>query len=293
MKAGVASLLFVVEALNETETKLKGDLFLETTIEEEDGGIGGNLYLRMVKPKPDAAIIPEPCLLGNYGIGLASAGVMYFRIQIPGLTTHAAVAHFGENAIIKTLPIINALKELNESRQRTIRYPLVEQYPKMKGRATTINIGVINAGDWPSTVPGLCTLECRVGWPPGESRETIMNQIKTVVMETAEKDPWLKEHKPTIEWFGWRSRPHEQDRNDPFVKIVTKNSVEVTKTQPSYFGGSAGIDTRHFVHHGTPAVVYGPLAEKIHSYDERVAIDSIVNVAKVIAATVLEWCSTI
>jgi acetylornithine deacetylase len=289
MKAGVAALLYVVEALKETETRLNGDLFLETTIEEEDGGVGGNLYLRMVKPKPDAAIIPEP---SNYIIGLASAGVMYFRIAIPGETAHAATAHFGENAIIKSLPIINALNELNETRQKNIHYPLVEQYPEMKGRATTINIGVINSGDWPSTVPGLSTLECRVGWPPGESREAVMDQIETTVMETANKDPWLKEHKPTVEWFGWRARPHEQDRNDPFVELVTKHSADITKTQSSYSGGSAGLDTRYFVHHGIPAVVYGPLAERIHSYDERVTIDSTVNVAKVIAATVLDWCGT-
>lgn len=289
MKAGVATLLIVVEALRETETTLKGNLFLETTIEEEDGGVGGNLWLRIKKPKPDAAIIPEP---SNYEIGLASAGVMYFRVIITGLTAHAATAHFGENAIIKSLPIINALKELNETRQQTIHYPLVEQHPIMKGRATTINIGVIKAGNWPSTVPGLCTLECRVGWPPGESRETVMNQIETVVMETAHKDPWLKEHKPVVEWFGWCARSHEQDRNDPFVKLVAKHSSAITKTQPSYSGGSAGLDTRYFVHHGTPAVVYGPLAERIHSYDERVTIDSTVNVAKVIAATVLEWCGT-
>ncbi len=287
MKAGVAALLIVVEALRETNIILNGDLFVETTIEEEDGGVGGNLYLRMIKPKPDAAIIPEP---SNYVIGLASAGVMYFRVTVPGLTAHAATAHFGENAILKTLPILNALKDLNETRQRTIRYPLVEQHSIMKSRATTINIGVINAGDWPSTVPGTCTIECRVGWPPGESRETVISQIETAVFEATTTDPWLKEHKPLIEWFGWRARPHEQDRNDPLVKMIAHHSLNITNAEPSFSGGSAGLDTRYFVHHGTPAVVYGPWAERIHSFDERVTIDSTINVAKVIAATTLDWC---
>jgi acetylornithine deacetylase len=215
---------------------------------------------------------------------------MYFRIIIPGLTAHAATAHFGENAILKTLPILNALKELNETRQRTIHYPLVEQYPEMKGRSTTINIGTINAGDWPSTVPGICTIEGRIGWPPGESRETVISQVETAVSSAARKDPWLTDHKPKIEWFGWRARPHEQDKNDPLVKAIGKHSLNITKTEPSYSGGSAGLDTRYFVHNGIPAVVYGPLAERIHSYDERVTIDSTINVAKVIAATTLEWC---
>ena len=62
MKAGVASIILAIQALKETNTKLKGDVFLETTIDEEDGGIGGCLYMRLTQPKADAAIIPSLCL---------------------------------------------------------------------------------------------------------------------------------------------------------------------------------------------------------------------------------------
>jgi acetylornithine deacetylase len=117
-----------------------------------------------------------------------------------------------------------------------------------------------------------------------------MSQIEKTVFDAAKGDLWLNDRKLKVEWFGWRARPHEQDRDNPLVKLVSKNSFNITKTEPSYSGGSAGLDTRYFVHHGTPAVVYGPWAERIHSYDERVTIDSTINVAKVIAATTLEWC---
>ncbi|MCW4033095.1 MAG: M20/M25/M40 family metallo-hydrolase, partial [Candidatus Bathyarchaeota archaeon] len=43
MKAGVASIIFALQALKETKTRLNGDVFIETTIEEEDGGVGGAL----------------------------------------------------------------------------------------------------------------------------------------------------------------------------------------------------------------------------------------------------------
>ncbi|MFW9801658.1 MAG: M20/M25/M40 family metallo-hydrolase, partial [Candidatus Thorarchaeota archaeon] len=76
MKAGVAAMIFAVQALQENGIRLKGDVQVETTIEEEDGGIGGVLYMRTVKPKTDAAFVPEP---SNLMITLASAGVMYFR----------------------------------------------------------------------------------------------------------------------------------------------------------------------------------------------------------------------
>ena len=115
MKAGVASMIFAVQALKETQTKLKGDIYIETTIEEEDGGIGGCLYLRLTQPKVDAAIITEP---SDNNIGIAGAGVMYFRVIVTGIPAHAATAHFGVNAIVKMVPIIEALKILNKNRQK-------------------------------------------------------------------------------------------------------------------------------------------------------------------------------
>ncbi|MHA1961435.1 MAG: ArgE/DapE family deacylase [Candidatus Thorarchaeota archaeon] len=287
MKAGVAALLVVLQALTETRTQLKGDVFFETTIEEEDGGVGGNLYMRMVTPKADAAIIPEPTSLF---VSVASAGVMYFRVVVPGVPAHAATAHFGINAVEKMLPIVQALTELNKHRQSIIHYPYAETDPSMKGRATTINVGTIGAGDWPSTVPGSCTIECRVGWPPGETRDQVREQIEDAIRKAAEQDEWLKDNLPEIEWFGWNARPHEQDPEDPFVQLLTENIVKVACVTPTFYGGAAGLDTRYFVHNGTPAVTFGPNAERIHSNDERVSIESIVKTVEVIAATVLDWC---
>jgi acetylornithine deacetylase len=287
MKAGVASIIIALQALKETNTKLKGDVFLETTIDEEDGGIGGCLYMRLTQPKADAAIIPEP---GGNAIAVASAGVMYFRVIVTGIPAHAAEAHFGVNAIVKMIPIIAALKSLNRKRQKKIRYRYVELSPGMKGKATTLNIGVISAGDWPSTVPALCVLDCRIGFPPGETREMVINQVEITIQKAAKKDEWLREHPPKIEWFGWRARPHEQDPNHPFVKLLGDNIKQYTEKLPLYYGGSAGLDARFFVHHGTPAVSFGPYGEKTHSTDERVSISSTIKTTKIILSTIMDWC---
>ncbi|MFW9942583.1 MAG: ArgE/DapE family deacylase [Candidatus Thorarchaeota archaeon] len=287
MKAGVASTIFAIQALKETGTKLKGDIYIETTIDEEDGGIGGNLYMRLTQPKTDAALIPEP---GGYTISVASAGVMYFRVSVTGLPAHAATAHFGVNAIVKMVPIIEALKLLNIKRQKKISYQYAEVDPSMKGKATTLNIGVIKAGDWPSTVPALCVLECRIGFPPGETRESVRNQIEDTIQNTARKDEWLKEHPPKIEWFGWKARPHEQDPEAPFVKLLEKKIQEVSGIKPVYVGGTAGLDARFFVNNGIPAVSFGPLAERIHSIDERVSIKSTLKVTEILISTIMDWC---
>ncbi|MHA2181643.1 MAG: ArgE/DapE family deacylase [Promethearchaeota archaeon] len=288
MKAGVASMIFAVQALKETQTELKGDVYIETTIEEEDGGIGGVLYLRLTQPKVDAAIITEPG--GIDGIGIAGAGVMYFRVIVTGIPAHAATAHFGVNAIVKMVPIIKALKTLNDDRQEKIRYKYAEVDEVMKGKATTLNIGVINAGDWPSTVPALCTLECRIGFPPGETQEMVINQVEKAVLDAANKDAWLREHPPKVEWFGWKAKPHEQNPEHPFVKLLDKNIRKITDIEPVYFGGASGLDTRFFVHHNIPTVMFGPNSEGNHSIDERVSINSTVIATKILIETIMDWC---
>jgi len=288
MKAGVASIIFAVQALKETQTDLKGDVYIETTIEEEDGGVGGCLYLRLTQPKTDAAIITEPS--GN-NIGIAGAGIMYFRVIVTGIPAHAATAHFGVNAIVKMVPIIEALKTLNKNRQEKIRYKYAEIIdPRMKGKATTLNIGVINAGDWPSTVPALCILECRIGFPPGETQEMVIKQIEKTILNAADKDVWLKEHPPKVEWFGWKAKPHEQNPEHHFVKVLDKNIRKLTDTEPVYFGGDSGLDTRFFVHHDIPTVVFGPSSENNHSIDERVSISSAVKTTEILVSTIMEWC---
>jgi acetylornithine deacetylase len=288
MKAGLAANLIATKALIETGIKLKGDVFLESTIEEEDGGVGGVLYMRMKQPKYDAAIIPEPL---NHAIGIASAGVMYFRVTVKGIPAHAATAHFGINSVLKMVPIINALNELHKNRQMSISYEYAEQHESMKGRSTTLNIGIIHAGDWPSTVPAECIIECRIGWPPGETREQVRNQVENAIKEMTITDSWLSENPPTVEWFGWNARPHEMDISHPFTKLMVEESRTIMKEDTVYIGGAAGLDARYFVHHDIPAITFGPRAERIHSFDEYVDIESTVKVAEVLVATMLRHCN--
>lgn len=270
---------------------LKGDLILESTIEEEDGGIGGVLATILRGYTADAAIIPEPNFISDESIGIASAGVMYFRIKILGRAAHAAHAHRGVNAIIKALKIIDALESLNRERQKRVRYPPAEMETDMKGRATTINIGKIHGGDWPSTVAGFVEIEGRVGWPPVESMEHVKREIEDAVREASQKDSWLALNTPKIEWFGWRVEASEQDRNHPFVSLVAENVERVTGCTPIFTGGYAGLDTRFFINYvNMPAITYGPKGYNLHSSDEYVDLNSVVNTAKIVGLTIMDWC---
>jgi acetylornithine deacetylase len=289
MKGGIASMVYAIESVLESGVRPKGDITVAATIEEEDGGIGGALATILKGYRADAVINPEP--MGDYEIGIASAGVMYFRVKIVGKSAHAATAHFGVNAIDKILQIHEALTELNQKRQATIRYAPAETSPEMKGHVTTINTGRIFGGDWPSTVAGWAEMECRVGWPPGEQLEDVKKEIEHTIEKVAKRDSWLRYHPPVVEWFGWRAEPHEQNPQHPFVQGVSKLIQDMTRKKPTLVGGDAGLDTRFFVRYANiPAITLGPKGFNLHSIDEHVDIDSVVETAKIIALTIVRWC---
>lgn len=56
-------------------------------------------------------------------------------------------------------------------------------------------------------------------------------------------------------------------------------------TTPGY------LDGRVFMQYAqTPALVYGPISESIHAFDERVDLASVRRITKSIALFIADWC---
>jgi hypothetical protein len=66
-------------------------------------------------------------------------------------------------------------------------------------------------------------------------------------MEAAEKDPWLREHPPEIEWPGGQSVPVEVSVDEPICQAVSRAHERVTGERPSVEGSAYGADMRFFV----------------------------------------------
>lgn len=292
MKGGIAAFIHAAEVLDSLGVELNGDLLLQTTIEEEAGGVGGVLSALERGYQPDAAIIPEPFQLPN--IGIAGAGVLYFRITVPGKAAHTARKYRGVNAIGNATTIYRALEELDEKRRARISYePAVRKDPEAEGSVTNLSVSVAESGDWVSKVPGEAVLTGRIGWPPGEQSEDVRREVIEAVMGAAQDDPWLAEHEPEIEWFGWDADPHEIDTDEEIVQLATKHAEWTTGSETSYVGGLGGLDERFYsLYYDIPAISVGPRGWGGHAADEYVELDSLVETAQTLALTAMEWCGT-
>jgi acetylornithine deacetylase len=290
MKGGLAAMLLAVEVLDDEGVDLAGDLHVQSTIEEEAGGVGGLLSVLERGYVPDAAIVPEPFGLPN--VGIASAGVMFFDVTVPGKKAHAAWGHQGVSAFDKACLVRGALEELNDERQARIDFPpAYGADPDLEGHVTNINLGVVEGGDWPASVPAEVLLKGRVGWPPGESRADVREVIEGAIDDVASEDEWLAENPPTVEWTGWNAAPHEVPRDAEIVEIVKRNAESIIGEEGTFVGGNAALDERFYQrYYDVPVVTAGPYGPNLHGVDEYTTVTSLLETAQTIATSAIDYC---
>lgn len=284
MKGGTAAMLMAVGALAAVGVKLKGDVIFQSVIEEESGG-AGTLAAVLRGYRADGAIIPEPT---NLKIFPKQQGSMWYRITVKGRAAHGGTRYEGVSAIEKTSLVIQALQELERERNTRITDPLYHSIPI----PIPINIGKIQSGEWPSSVPDTAILEGRMGVAPDEEMLSAQDELESKLNKVQENDPWLKENPLKVEWFGGRWQPGSLEENHPLLGAVSESYKEVFKEDPvieaSPWGTDGGILSRYG---GTPVVVFGPgITETAHDANEHIILEDLYKSAEIIALTLLKWC---
>jgi len=284
MKAGLAANLFAVDALHRLGWQPAAPLFQQSVTEEECTG-NGALACLVRGYTADAALIPEP---EDDRLVRANTGVLWFRVRVEGKPAHLRIGQQGVSAIEATFPLVRALRDL-EARWNAERtnHPHFEDLE----HPINFNVGVIHGGDWPSSVPAWCTLDCRIAIYPGTDPADAAREIERCIADAAHREPFLRAHPPTVAWTGFYARGYVLEAgSDAEATLATAHEAAhgrplETFTTPGY------LDGRVFVLYGDmPCLVYGPVAEDIHAFDERVSLASIRRVTGTIALFVAAWC---
>jgi acetylornithine deacetylase len=287
MKGGVAAMIYAVRALREVGIELKGDVTLETVIEEECTG-NGALAARARGYSADAAIIPEP-----FGRRLleAQVGVMWARVTVRGKGAHAERASASVNAVLKACRLLEAVKELEDRvNDPADRHPLFEgvEHP------LNYNVGIVRGGDWASSVPEECVFEVRVSCYPGEDLEEVGSRFQAHLLEAAKEDDWLSENPPGVGFYAFRAEGCVVDREEPIVQTLLRCHQEATGEEPDLFSFTGTTDARFFnLYQGIPATCYGPVGANLHAPDEWVDLESLKEVTEVLALSAMEWCGVV
>lgn len=289
MKAGLAANLFALDALRRAGFQPAAPVFLQSVVEEECTGNGALACLARGY-RADAALIPEP-----FAETLVSAqvGVLWFQVHLKGLPTHVAYAGKGANAIEAAPPIFAALHALEHRWNAPAR-----RSPDFASHdhALNLNIGRIRGGDWTSSVPAWCVFDVRMGVFPGQDLTEARAEITETVMAAARDIPFLRNALPEIVWHGFAAEGYAlaQDRSptaSAAIRTLEGAHLAVTGAELIRAPITATTDARFFgLYADTPALVYGPRAEAIHGFNERVELESVRRVTQATALLIADWC---
>ncbi len=282
MKAGLSANLFALDALARLGLAPAAELYLQSVIEEECTGNGALACLQRGY-RAEAALITEP---SGERLGAAQVGVMWFQVRVRGKPAHVAYASAGANAIEACFPLITALHAL-EARWNENKHPAFAEH------AHPINFVVsrIEGGDWTSSVPSWCTFDMRIGLYPGQDLAAVRAEVEATLAAAARQDAFLAQNPPRVVYHGFQAEGYVLQKDTEAQRLLERCHAAVSGAALGERAGTGTTDARFYgLYAGIPALVYGPNAENIHAFDERVELESLRRVTQAVALFVAEWC---
>lgn len=284
MKAGIAECLFALDALHGLGYHPAAEVYVQSVVEEECTGNGALACLQRGY-RADAVLIPEP--LWDRLIR-AQVGVIWFQVKLRGLPVHVREAGAGANAIEAAFPIIQALHRLEESWNSPERkHEAFRDVP----HPINLNVGRIEGGDWPSSVPAWCVFDMRIAVYPGQEIPQATGEIEECIRNAAQENPFLSDYPPEITYNGFLAEGYVLSGDDEPTRILGQAHQAAYGEPLREIATTGTTDARFYgLYANIPALVYGPNAENIHGFNERVELESVRRNTQAMALFIAEWC---
>jgi len=292
-KSCVTAEIFATKALIDANVNLNGKLILTAVGDEETGGLKGAEYLLS-----EGLVKGDACLLGDappdYPFGY-TGGTMYITFVIkgkqahglgfPDLSTPYRNEQSGVNTIERMVKIMNFLLELKkEFLKKETKYPLPEGW---SNSVSSVNLAEIHGGNKITTVPDKCYLHCSVNTIPEQDIESVKKRILDFVEDFKKQDPDLD----ISVQIPISMEPFTVDDTTDFAKAVKKATEGVFKEERGFRLFMPSTDAHWFQERNIETILIGTsrVDNKIHSSDEFVYIEDLINTTKMYALTALNY----
>ena len=195
MKSGTIGALYALDAIKAAGFKPTARIHFQSVIEEESTGVGALSTLQRGY-RADACFIPEPT--GGKMVR-SQVGVIWFRLRVRGFPVHVFEAGSGANAIMAAYHLIHSLQKLEaEWNERAKK----DHHFKSLNHPINFNPGIIKGGDWASSVPAWCDVDCRIAVLPGWSVADCQKEILACVSAAARDHRFLSNNPPRSGMVG-------------------------------------------------------------------------------------------
>ena len=268
MKGSAAALMSAAAAL--AQENFPGRVLVALVADEEYASIGAQDFVKW--HKADACILTEP---SEGRLVLGHKGFVWIEVVTTGHAAHGSRWDLGVSAIGKMGRIIAAMEEFDQNELRSRRHPLL-------GPASQ-HCALVQGGTGLTTYSEKCTLQIERRTLPGETREQVLEEIRTVVARAGEH----AEIRSTLD-----RPPLTCDRDSKIARCVRDAATQVQGAIPEEIGVQYWMDAALFAAAGIPTVNIGPGGAGAHEAVEWVDFDSVVSCAHVLAEAARRFCAS-
>ena len=274
MKASLAAMMATAKALVDVGITLKGDLHITGVADEEYGSLGTEALVQEVSA--DAAIVTEPT---DMHLCRAHRGFIWFDIETFGRAAHGSRYSEGIDANMRMGRVLAELDKLEQEL-------LTRKGHELTG-PPSLHAALIKGGTEVSTYADLCLLNMERRTAPGENIDDALAEIQEIIDRLVVQDPTFK---AKVERTFWRE-PFVVSPDAEIVQILDNALGARLGHQPAHTGQTFWTDAALFADAGMETVLLGPKGYGLHSAEEWVDMESVLDLAYILTETAINYCS--
>ncbi len=273
MKGSIAACITAIKALVEAKAVFNGEVLLAAVADEEYFSLGtADLVSRY---KVDGAIVTEAT---EMNLCRGHKGFVWLEVETFGRAAHGSRFDEGVDANMMMGRFLAELDKLEKDLRARLPHPLVGP--------PSLHAALINGGSGLSTYAANCKLKIERRTIPGETEAQAVGELQKIIERLTAADSSFK---ATVNAFCTRA-PFEIAEHAEIVRVVEKAATRVRGVSPRHIGQTFWMDSALLAAAGIETVVIGPVGAGAHADEEWVDLQSLVDLAQILAEAALEYC---
>jgi len=274
MKGSLAAMLGALKSLVDGDVSLAGDVLAAAVIDEEYVSLG---TVDLIKHyTADAAIVMEP---SDMAISRAHRGFTVFEVETIGRMAHGSRYEEGIDANIRMGRLLAQLDGLEKALRASTPHPLMG--------LPSLNVPLVKGGSELYIYAERCVADVERRTISGETEAEITREMQDILDRLSAEDPAFKATMKTLIHRG----PFEVPAEAEIVQTLERAVTARLGKKPEHIGQTFWTDAGLLADAGIETVLIGPRGAGLHSAEEWVEVQSVVDLAHILAETAVAYCA--
>jgi acetylornithine deacetylase len=275
MKGSLAAMLGVAKSFMDGGVELAGDLLITAVADEEYASLGAEDLVQHVKA--DAAIVTEPT---DLTLCRAHRGFIWYDVETFGRAAHGSRFKEGIDANMHMGRFMAQLDKLEQDLRQRTAHPLTGP--------PSLHAAQIRGGKEISIYADYCYLQIERRTVPGETELQATAELQVIIDRLAAEDPSFKATVKPI----FQREPFEIGTDARIVQTLDQVMETRLGHKSAHTGQTFWTDAALLAEAGMETVLLGPSGYGLHSAEEWVDLQSVVELANILAETAINYCQS-